>query len=96
MEDRCRSSRGLFALPFLGYLVRYARDTHLVNPKPMTPHQDEVLRAVAYQRIHLDLLHGTLEPHLLNGQDVTGPPGSRRSICRILMMCRQTWSTSHR
>ena len=41
------------------------------SPKPLTPNQHEVLQAVADQRIHRDILLGTLEPHLLNGHDVT-------------------------
>ena len=43
---------------------------HPLTRKPLTPHQHEVLRAVAGQRIHRDILHGTLEPHLLDGKDV--------------------------
>jgi len=44
---------------------------HPLSPTPLTPHQHEVLQAVAEQRIHRDILLGTLEPHLLDGQDVT-------------------------
>lgn len=44
--------------------------TQPLNPKPLTPHQHEVLQAVAEQRIHRDILLGTLEPHLLDGKDV--------------------------
>ena len=41
------------------------------SPTPLTPQQKEVLQAVAGQRIHRDILLGTLEPHLLDGKDVT-------------------------
>ena len=44
---------------------------HPLTRKPLTPHQHEVLQAVAGQRIHRDILLGTLEPHLLDGKDVT-------------------------
>ena len=40
------------------------------SPTPLTPQQKEVLQAVADQRIHRDVLLGTLEPHLLSGHDV--------------------------
>ena len=43
--------------------------THPLSPKPLTPHQHEVVQAVAEQRIHRDILLGTLEPHLLDGKD---------------------------
>ena len=43
---------------------------HPLTRKPLTPHQHEVLQAVAGQRIHRDILLGTLEPHLLDGKDV--------------------------
>ena len=38
--------------------------------RPLSPRQYTVLQAVADQRIQRDTLLGTLEPHLLNGQDV--------------------------
>jgi hypothetical protein len=44
---------------------------HPLSRKPLTPHQHEVLQAIAGQRIHRDILLGTLEPHLLDGKDVT-------------------------
>jgi len=44
---------------------------HPFRPRPLTPPQYEALQAVADQRIHRDILLGTLEPHLLNGHDVT-------------------------
>ena len=40
------------------------------SPTPLTRQQSEVLQAVADQRIHRDVLLGTLEPHLLSGHDV--------------------------
>jgi hypothetical protein len=44
---------------------------HPFRPKPLPPRQYEVLQAVADQRIQRDILLGTLEPHLLNGHDVS-------------------------
>ncbi len=38
--------------------------------RPLTDRQAEVLQAVADERIERGLVHGTLEPHLLEGQDV--------------------------
>jgi len=38
--------------------------------RPLSPKQYEVLQAVADGRIQRDLLLGTFEPHLLDGQDV--------------------------
>ena len=41
--------------------------------RPLTDRQAEVLQAVADERIERGLVHGTLEPHLLEGQDVIWP-----------------------
>ena len=47
--------------------------THPLSPKPLTPHQHEVLQAVAEQRIHRDLLLGTLERTCWTERTPPGP-----------------------
>ena len=61
--------------------------THPLSPQPLTPHQHDVLQTVAEQRIHRDILLGTLEPHLLDGKDATRTPHAlvvRGLVCDYL------------
>ena len=46
------------------------RTTARTGRRPLSPRQYKVLQAVADQRIQRDTLLGTLEPHLLDGDDV--------------------------
>ena len=56
----------------LGHRAREFHDPNTTahHPRPLSPRQYKVLQAVADQRIHRDTLLGTLEPHLLDGEDV--------------------------
>ena len=64
--------------PSTGPGTRPRNPTHPLSPKPLTPHQHEVLQAVAEQRIHRDLLLGTLERTCWTERTPPGPcvPGS--------------------
>ena len=46
------------------------KTTARTTRRPLSPRQYKVLQAVADQRIQRDTLLGTLEPHLLDGEDV--------------------------